>query len=181
MDENSLAESINALKHTFFKDFVQIGVVVADLDLSIKNLEEIFGIGPFRVVDWPPQGREDLERYYHGQPGNFTARMAFTELGPIELELIQPMGGQSLWKDFLEQRGGGIHHIRFNLKEIDPVRSYLSECGIEPIQYGAGIRPGTTWMNFATEDKVGFGIEVMKVVPGTSGRTPKIVDGQVVD
>jgi len=181
MDESKTGETLNELKHSLFKDFVQIGVIVADLDQSIKTLEEVFGIGPFRVVDWPPQGREDLERYYHGQPGDFTARMAFTELGPIELELIQPMEGHSLWKDFLEQRGGGIHHIRFNVKELDPVRSYLAENGIEPAQHGAGIRPGSTWMNFATEDKVGFGIEVMKVVPGTSGRTPKIIDGKVVD
>jgi hypothetical protein len=34
-------------------------------------------------------------------------------------------------------------------------------------------------MNFASEEKVGFVIEVMKVLPGTNGRTPQIVDGVV--
>ncbi len=43
MDEKNLAETLNELKQTLFKDFVQIGVIVADLDQSIKTLEEVFG------------------------------------------------------------------------------------------------------------------------------------------
>jgi catechol 2,3-dioxygenase-like lactoylglutathione lyase family enzyme len=165
----------------FFKNFVQIGVVVADLEKSIKQLGEIFGIGPFRIVDWPPAGRTDIQKFYYGEPGNFTARMAFTELGPIELELIQPVEGESIWADFLRERGGGIHHIRFNVDDTGPVQEYLAEKGIQAAQYGSGIRPGTTWMNFASEDKVGFVIEIMNALPGTSGRTPAIAkDGEVI-
>jgi hypothetical protein len=35
-------------------------------------------------------------------------------------------------------------------------------------------------MNFASEKQVGFVIEVMKVLPGTDGRTPQIVNGKVL-
>lgn len=164
-----------------FNQFVQIGVVVEDLDQAIKNLGEIFGIGPFRVIDWPPEGRTDIEKYYYGQPGEFTARMAFTELGSVELELIQPLNGQSIWADFLREHGGGIHHLRFNIEEIEPVQEYLAQNGIVPAQHGSGIRPGTLWMNFASEDKVGFVIEVMKVMAGTDGRTPQIEDGKAIE
>lgn len=163
-----------------FNNFVQIGVVVADLDTVIQNLTQIFGLGPFRIVDWPPAGRTDIMKYYHGEPGQFTARMAFTELGPVELELIQPVEGQSIWADFLRDHGGGIHHIRFNVDDTQGVQRYLAENGIQSAQHGSGIRPGTTWMNFASEEKVGFVIEVMNALPGTSGRTPAIVDGKVV-
>jgi hypothetical protein len=163
-----------------FGKFVQIGVVVADLEKTTCALTQIFGIGPFYIVDWPPEGRADLERFYHCQPADFTARMAFTELGPVELELIQPVSGQSIWADFLRESGGGIHHIRFNVDELEPVQEYLAGQGILSAQHGSGIRPGTTWMNFDSMEKVGFIIEVMKVVPGTSGRTPRIVDGEVI-
>jgi len=163
-----------------FNNFVQIGVVVADLDAAIKHLEKIFGIGPFRIIDWPPEGRDNIERFYYTEPGNFTARMAFTELGPVELELIQPKEGESIWADFLREKGGGIHHIRFNVDEIGPVQEYLAGNDILPAQHGSGIRPGTHWMNFGSEDLVGFVIEVMKVAPGTDGRTPQIVDGKVI-
>jgi hypothetical protein len=136
-----------------FREVVQIGVVVKELDRSIQVLSDVFGIGPFRIVNWPPADRIDIQRIYHGQPGEFTARMAFTELGPVELELIQPLEGESIWADFLEEHGEGIHHIRFNV------------C--------------TAWANLDTECKVGFTIEVLKALPGTDGRTPQIVDGTV--
>lgn len=175
MDTNSTASP-----NDLFSDFVQIGVIVADLDKSIKNLTEIFGIGPFRVIDWPPGDRSDIQRYYHGEPANFTARMAFTELGPIELELIQPVEGKSVWADYLREHGEGIHHIRFNVDEIEPTQKYLAQYNIPSAQHGSGIRPGTSWMLFASEEKVGFIIEIMKVLPGTNGRTPQIVDGKVL-
>lgn len=174
-----MSYDVDAAKQ-IFRDFVQIGVVVRDLERSTAALAEIFGLGPFRSVDWPPAGRADLERYYHGEAGQFTARMAFAELGPVELELIQPLEGQSIWADFLRDHGEGIHHIRFNVPEIEPVVEYLAGHDIGVAQMGSGIRPGTMWANFDSERKVGFVIEVMKALPGTSGRTPRIEDGQVV-
>lgn len=163
-----------------FHDFVQIGVVVGDLERSTAALTEIFGIGPFHTVEWPPAGRHDLERYYHGQRGDFTARMAFALVGPVELELIQPLEGHSIWADFLRDHGEGIHHIRFNVPEMEPVVEWLATHDIEVAQMGSGIRPGTMWANFDSASKVGFVIEVMKALPGSSGRTPAIVNGQVV-
>jgi hypothetical protein len=162
-----------------FTDFVQIGVVVADLDKSMQALTEIFGIGPFRSIKWPPANRTDVERYYYGEPRKFRARMAFAEMGPVELELIQPLDDDSIWADFLRERGGGIHHIRFNVPEMEPVVEYLAGQGIQVAQMGSGLRPGTTWANFDTDDMVGFTIEAMKVVAGTDGRTPNLVDGKV--
>ena len=162
-----------------FKDFVQIGVVVRDLDQVTTALSQIFGIGPFRTIEWPPADRPDIERYYYGAPGDFSARMAFTELGPVELELIQPLEGESIWADFLREHGEGIHHIRFNVPDIQPVIEYLGGHGIQPAQMGSGIRPGTLWANFDTESQIGFVIEAMKTLPGSDGRTPQIVAGVV--
>jgi methylmalonyl-CoA/ethylmalonyl-CoA epimerase len=162
----------------YFKSIVQIGVVVANIEEVALQLTEIFGIGPFRITDWPPPGREDMKRYYYGKPANFTARMAFTELGPVELELIQPCEGDSIWADFLHEHGGGIHHIRFNLDAIEPVQTYLAQHDITSAQHGDGLRHGTTWMNFDTVKMLGFVVEVMNVVPGTDGRTPKTFDGK---
>jgi methylmalonyl-CoA/ethylmalonyl-CoA epimerase len=176
-----MEDTSKASTNEFFKDFVQIGVVVSDLDKSIRNLSEIFGIGPFRVLDWPPADRKDMKRYYHGEPTEFTARMAFTELGPIELEIIQPLDGKSCWSDFLDEHGEGIHHIRFNVNKIEPIEGYMAQHDIFSAQHGSGIRPGTNWMLFDSAEKVGFIIEAMNVLPGSSGRTPNIVDGKVLD
>jgi catechol 2,3-dioxygenase-like lactoylglutathione lyase family enzyme len=173
--DEKMSEPGGSPKDTF-KQVFQIGAVVRDLDKSVKVLSEVFGIGPFnRIEDWPPSDRPDYQLYYYGEPGDFTARMAFVDLGQVELELIQPLEGKSIWSDFLEEHGEGIHHIRFNTPDHEPVIEYLAQNGIGVSQMGSGLRPGTFWVNFDTEDKVGFTIEIMKALPGTSGKTPKIV------
>jgi methylmalonyl-CoA/ethylmalonyl-CoA epimerase len=162
-----------------FSDLVQIGVVVRDLDRTIKVLADVFGLGPFRTITYPPADRKDIQRVYRGEPADFAARMAFTELGPVELELLQPLDGESIWADFLKTHGEGIHHIRFNVPELEPVIEYLAERGVEVAQWASALRPGTSAVNFDTEDKIGFTIEILNPLPGTDGRTPQIVDGKV--
>ena len=56
----------------------------------MKVLSEVFGVTPSRVILWPPESRTDMDRIYQGRPADFTARMAFAELGSIESELTQP-------------------------------------------------------------------------------------------
>lgn len=162
-----------------FDDFAQIGVVVHDIARSIKYLSEIFGIGPFRVIDYPPAGRDDIERYYHGKPADFTARLAFANLGAIELELIQPLKGKSIWRDFLDEHGEGIHHIRFNVPDIERTTAYLKGHDIGVFQMGTGLRPGTMFKYFETESQVGFIIEAMNKLPGTDGKSPVSEDGTI--
>jgi len=163
-----------------FKDFVQIGVVVTDLDQTVKVLSEAFGLGPWRFIKYPPEGRGDSELVYRGQPGHFSHRIGFTSLGPIELEVVQPLEGASGLTEFLEQHGPGLHHIRFNVPETQPVLDYLAGHGVEVLMSGAGIRPGTHWYHLDTTPQAGFVLEIMNVLAGSDGRTPNIVDGKVV-
>ena len=74
-----------------FGDVMQVGVVVRDLDRTIAALSDIFGMGPFRAIAYPPEGRGDMNRVYRGEPGDFTYRQAFVDLGTVELEIIQPV------------------------------------------------------------------------------------------
>ena len=158
-----------------FQDLAQIGVVVEDLDKAMAGLSEIFGIGPFSVLE----DDADSQKVHRGKPGNFAARKAFVQVGPIELELIQPLRGDCIWGDFLRERGEGIHHIRFNVSSVEPVIEFMEGQGIEVSQIGSGLRPGTRWVNFDTDDRVGFTVEIMNALPGSGGRTPRIVDGKV--
>ena len=174
-----MAKDVTSPKDTF-RDGVQVGVVVRDMERSIKYLTEVFGIGPFRIIDWPPADRTDIEKIYYGKQGDFTARMAFAGLGSVELELIQPISGESIWADFLDEHGEGIHHIRFNTFDHQEVIDYLAGHDVRVAQQGSGLRPGTVWVNFDTQSKIGFTIEIMKALRGTDGLTPDFQDGKVV-
>ncbi len=162
-----------------FRQCIQVGVIVKDLDRKIENLRRIFGIGPFRVIEFPPEGRTDMYREYRGQPGQFTCRLAFADLGTVELELIEPVNGPSIWQDYLDQHGEGIHHIRFNTFDERPILEHLAGNGIGVEQEGAGTRPGTAFFYLDSRDKIGFSIELMRAVAGTDGRAMPI--GKVVE
>ena len=160
-------------------EFVQIGIVVKDLDRTVKYLSEVFGLGPFRFISYPPEGRDDIQLRYRGETGHFSHRLAFAQLGPVELELAQPLEGDSGLTEFLNQHGEGIHHIRFNTPELEAALDHLAGKGVVPLMGGGGLRPGTQWVHLDTAAEAGFIIELMNVLPNTDGRTPQILDGKV--
>jgi methylmalonyl-CoA/ethylmalonyl-CoA epimerase len=157
-----------------FDRVIQVGVVVRDIEGVMKRLTELFGIGPFRVVDCPPPERADRQ-FYYGELAKFHTRQAFADLGSIELELIEPLEGRTIWSDFLAERGPGIHHIRFNVPDQEKLTAYLSGQGIGKSQEGAGIRDGSYWVNYDTEKLVGFIVEILQPAPDSDGRTPGVV------
>jgi 4-hydroxyphenylpyruvate dioxygenase-like putative hemolysin len=57
-------------------------------------------------------------------------------MGQLSLELIEPVGGPSTWREFLDQKGEGVHHMAFVVQDTDEAVSFLEEAGIEVIQQG---------------------------------------------
>jgi hypothetical protein len=154
-----------------FDRVIQVGIVVDDIDRTIRGLADLFGIGPFRVVECPAAGREDRQ-FLRGESAAFKTRQAFADLGSIELELIQPLEGRSIWSEFLAERGPGIHHIRFNVPDHASLTKRLADRGIGTTQEGAGIRDGSYWINYDTTAILGFIVEILQPAPGSDGRTP---------
>ena len=150
------------------KRLVQIGIVVADRDQTTRLLTSLFGIGPFRLVEWPD--RAESKYYYRGAEEHIRIRQAFVQLGDVEVELIQPLEGRSGYSDFLDQTGGGIHHVLFEVSDIDPVIQELAKSGVTVLQSGTGIRPGTHWVLLDTREMLGFYVE-LRHRPGESDGT----------
>jgi methylmalonyl-CoA/ethylmalonyl-CoA epimerase len=150
------------------KRLVQIGIVVADRDQTTRLLTSLFGIGPFRLVEWPD--RAESKYYYRGAEEHIRIRQAFVQLGDVEVELIQPLEGHSGYWDFLDQTGGGIHHVLFEVSDIDPVIQELAKSGVTVLQSGTGIRAGTRWALLDTREMLGFYVE-LRHRPGQSDGT----------
>jgi catechol 2,3-dioxygenase-like lactoylglutathione lyase family enzyme len=150
------------------KRLVQIGIVVDDLDRTTRLLTSLFGIGPFRFVEWPD--RPESKYYYRGVEKQIRIKQAFVQLGEIELEIIQPLQADNGYQDFLDQTGGGIHHLLFEVPDIDPVIQELAKSGVTVLQAGTGIRPGTRWALLDTQKLLGFLVE-LRHRPGESDGT----------
>lgn len=157
-----MAEKKKINPKEIFCNPIQVGVLVKDLEGYLQKLNDVFGMGPFRIAEYPPEN-EILVREYHGRNGNFKAKFCFYDLGNIELELIQPLEGESIWEDFLREHGPGIHHLKFLVPEHEQVREYLNEKGYDIYQQGGAVGPnkGRCWAFYPTYGDIGFDVEIM--------------------
>jgi len=116
------------------KGLKQVGIAVRDVVRTAENYWNILGIGPWEIREW---GSHVLwKRTYHGKPSWGRERLAHAYIGDLELELVQPIEGDSVYQDWLDEHGEGIHHLKFLCDDIDEVSRLLSEQGFPSIQSG---------------------------------------------
>lgn len=149
-----------------FNRLIQIGMVVSDLDGTLENFQKILGVGPFKVVSYPPADMGEVElaqRICKGKVSDFTAKFCFFDFGNIEFEIIQPLGGENIWTDFLREKGPGLHHLKFLVDRLEPVQEHLSQFGIKTVQKGpaVGKNKGKEWAYYDATEQMGICIELM--------------------
>jgi methylmalonyl-CoA/ethylmalonyl-CoA epimerase len=60
-------------------------------------------------------------------------RIAFLRSGPSELELLEPTATDSPVGRFLAKRGEGIHHISFDVVDLEAALTHAAAAGLELI------------------------------------------------
>lgn len=104
-----------------------VGVVVKDLDKVMEYYSSTFGIGPWRVAEFDVH-----EVMVRDQVHLVKTRVAFAQLGPVELELIEVVSGRSIHSEFLDEGREGVHHLGFFLSK-DEKDHMIAELGKEEI------------------------------------------------
>ncbi|MDD3612968.1 MAG: VOC family protein [Caldicoprobacterales bacterium] len=137
---------------------VQVGVVVRDIEKTARNFTKIFG------VDMPhislTDTRDKALTEYKGQPTEARAKLAFIDMGGMQLELIEPDDHPSTWKEFLDKHGEGIHHIALNVKGMKETVAYLENNGMPLVQKGE--YTGGRYAYIDSSDKLGMIIELLE-------------------
>jgi methylmalonyl-CoA/ethylmalonyl-CoA epimerase len=113
---------------------VQIGIIVKDVGKTAKAYAEVFGIPEPEVVAIADDSFAHTD--YRGQPSSAKGKAAFFDLGPVQMELIEPVGAPSTWEEFLRTHGEGIHHIAFKTMDMVSARDFLASKGLETVQQG---------------------------------------------
>ena len=74
--------------------------------------------------------------------------------------------GESIWRDFLQTHGPGIHHLKFSVDHLSPADEYLRGQGFACVQQGAAVGPnkGKTWAYYDLEGTLPLCIELMNEV-----------------
>ena len=121
---------------------VQIGIVVKDVDKAVEYYSKKFNMGPFRVVIAKRSGA-----LVHGKPMDYAQKIAFTQLGDIQIELMQVIEGRPIQKEFLEEKGEGLHHLCFRVEDLDAEIAKWEKQGIKCIQRSKPPGPGFAMMD----------------------------------
>jgi len=109
----------------------QVGIVVKNREEAIRKLSAVWNIGPFRLWD-----TDVPDAVFRGKKTHSRAKLAFAQAGPIEIELIEPEGGETTWSEFLRDKGEGVHHVAMWVKDMDKELKSYQEAGVAVLQSG---------------------------------------------
>ncbi len=94
-----------------------VGIVVHDIQEALKAYQAALGLPLKEIVAVPDQ----------------KVQVAFLPVGESNVELVQPLSDDTGIARFLTQRGEGIHHICFEVEDIEAVLAQLKEHQVQLI------------------------------------------------
>ncbi|MCX7522532.1 VOC family protein [Microbacterium sp. STN6] len=112
--------------------FHQTAFVVRDLDAAVRHWADDLGIGPWNV--WTMRPPELHDTVYHGERVAFGLRHAMAFSGDLQIELVQPLEGPSIFTDQLETTGEGANHIGAIVDDHAAASADLIGRGFVPLQ-----------------------------------------------
>ncbi len=104
----------------------QVGYVVHDLEASLPLYEALFG--PFEIMDAPLDGV-----LFRGKEISCHLKIAINKSGPVEVELIQVLEGETPHSEHLRRCGEGPHHVRFIVDNLDEKEAELAHFGYRSV------------------------------------------------
>lgn len=97
------------MREPVFTETLQLGIVVRDLNATVRRYVNDFGIGPWEVLECTAGTAEDFREY--GQPVERSWRLATAIVGQVQWELIEPVDEDSVYARFLAKNGEGVHRV----------------------------------------------------------------------
>ncbi len=118
-----------------YKHVVQVGWVVKDLDSTVAYWEKLGlkNINRTGVLEFP-------DTTYRGRKAPLSMKMAFCNIGGVEIEWIQPVKGRSVYNEFLETHGDGVHHLAYGVAsptQLEEQIKYFKARGVDVVQFGS--------------------------------------------
>jgi catechol 2,3-dioxygenase-like lactoylglutathione lyase family enzyme len=105
----------------------QVAFVVKDLAAAQEFFNRTMGVQRFYVIE--DFGRRGTATIYRGRPVKCNFKLALAYSGDTQIELIQHLEGETCYKEFLERRGEGLHHLGFFLDDPGRYQEALDALG----------------------------------------------------
>jgi len=96
-----------------------------------------------------------------GEPMVCRQNLAFGFLGPLNVELVEPVEGANIYTEFLSEKpDGGLHHIAWKVEDIDIAAAAMRAAGHAEAQTGR-FGEGTRFVYFDTRSPLGHYTELL--------------------
>ncbi len=125
-----------------------VAIAVGDVDSALTFWQAALGLNVDHVEDVPSQKSE----------------VVFIPVGESEVELVHPTSKDSGLARFVTEKGGGMHHLCFEVDNIDEMLSDLKEKGIRLIDEQAKELPGRKMAFIHPRSTGGVLVELYQIV-----------------
>ncbi len=126
-----------------------VAVVVSDVDAALTFWQDAMGILLHHIEDVPSQ----------------KSAVAFLPVGESEVELVKPTSDDSGVAKFLAERGGGMHHLCFEVDDIEGMLQQLKGKGVRLIDEQPKELPGRKMAFIHPKSTGGVLVELYQVIP----------------
>lgn len=109
------APSEGRLADSFLGNAVEVAIVTRDHRRTMEGLWRL-GIGPWQIHTFTPQNTTN--QTYRGQSAAFSLKVCFAQSGNLIWEIMEPLSGPTIFAEFLERHGEGIHHVAYDCNNI---------------------------------------------------------------
>jgi methylmalonyl-CoA/ethylmalonyl-CoA epimerase len=137
----------------------QVSLAVQDLERTMEMYHRAFGWSGWDVFEHRPPTHHNTE--LHGEPVHYTLKGAEVMVGSMNFELLEPLEGPSLWKEFIAERGEGIASIAVmfqTLEQGEACKAEFTKRGM-PVTMKANIGEHIEYYYLDTQDRFGCLIE----------------------
>ncbi|HEX7555205.1 MAG TPA: VOC family protein [Leptolinea sp.] len=114
----------------------QVCILVPTLEPVVEAYYKLFGIGPWQFYTYKKPFIKDMN--YLGEPANYSSRIALSYFGPMRIELIEPLEGDSVYNDFIREHGYGVHHFGLLTDDMQTALKQAESAGIAMTMDGSG-------------------------------------------
>ena len=141
----------------------QVAIVCRDIEATSKRWAAVLGIDSPQIRSTKP-GRE-VNMMFQGRPSNSQAKLAFIKLGQVTLELIQPVGSDTSWQQFLDANGEGVQHIAFQVADVDKTVRAFADDGMPVLHQGRYDDGSGTYTYVDSAKRLGVTLELLHSAP----------------
>ncbi|MCK0174035.1 MULTISPECIES: VOC family protein [Mycobacteriaceae] len=139
---------------------VQIAWVTRDQDATEQALSALLGARRWIRMPGVHFGPDTCR--LRGAPADFVADVALSYAGDTQLEIITPVSGPSIYSEFLDRCGPGLHHVCVEAEDEQAFAAAVRDAE----QAGAevvcdGVMPGG--MRFAYVSAEGSGVPYLEI------------------